>query len=303
MTVKTRVLSRFRQNKRIFSIFQSISFLRDKVIDPPNIRKTEWNSNIKSLKIKRHLTIFNDRELEFKNYFRINNLFLFKYYLRNNFPRTMIFADKITKYYQDSVDNDIDLNNAHKNSEFDYLLRLMMAYTRFTMILPYLDFIKNNNKISEMKILDYGCGVSDIGILFASLGADVTISEISGTRLDFAKKRYDNRGFKVTCIPINGPSHYPVLEENKYDLIIATELFEHVRDPFKLLKNFTNALKIGGYLFDSMGGNFDRPIKGDHLKESIQIGNSIDYINFYKYHFDQLNVINNHPNLLYLKKR
>jgi len=166
----------------------------------------------------------------------------------------------------------------------------MLSYERFSMIIPYLDFIIKDAKkpIDKFKILDYGCGASDIGLLFSSNGANATIADLYDEKFKFTIWRYNKRSLFPDIIKINNISDYPELPKNKFDLIIATELFEHVRDPLKLLKNFTNALKTGGYLFDSMGGNFERELVGDHLEDSIKIGNSKEYKDYYQNHYKHI---------------
>ena len=94
--------------------------------------------------------------------------------------------------------------------------------------------------------------------------------------------------YKVSVIKISDTESYPELPKNFFDLIIATELFEHVRDPLQLLINFTNSLKSGGYLFDSMAGKFERDDRPHHLKEAFEIGQSKQYQNYYKSNFTQL---------------
>ncbi len=91
------------------------------------------------------------------------------------------------------------------------------------------------------------------------------------------------------------------MKKEKCDLIVATELFEHVRDPLKLVKRITYGLKTNGLLIDSMGGVFDRKIGGDHLKESIKIGNSKKYKKYYNKNFRQIKM--NDQNLNYLFRK
>ena len=91
-----------------------------------------------------------------------------------------------------------------------------------------------------------------------------------------------------TFIPIKEPSDIPILERSRYDLVIIIEVFEHVRDPFSLLKMLTVSLKKDGLLFDSMAGSFDRLVEGDHLAESIKIGNSKEYRSYFSAYYRQV---------------
>lgn len=182
------------------------------------------------------------------------------------------------------------LKHAYDSVTFDYTLRLMLAYERYSIIADYLDFMVSDSglKLNEFNVLDYGCGVSDIGLFFCSFGAKVTICDLDNKRFNFVLERFKLRGYEPVSIKINDTEIYPELPENKYDFIIATELFEHVRNPLRLLKNFTKALKPGGYLLDSMAGEFDRDDRPHHLREAFQIGQSIEYQTYYKRSFKHL---------------
>ena len=166
----------------------------------------------------------------------------------------------------------------------------MLAYERYSLITDYLDFvIKNSGKtLGGFKVLDYGCGVSDVGLLFASFGAKVTICDLDNSRFDFTISRFTKRGLNPKTIRVTNTEVYPELPESEFDLIIVTELFEHVRDPLKLLNSLTKALKGSGYLFDSMGGKFERDDRPHHLKEAFKIGNSKEYKEYYDIHYIHL---------------
>ncbi len=95
------------------------------------------------------------------------------------------------------------LNKAYSISSFDYTLRLMMAYTRYTLVTNYLDKIKEQlGKRRKLSILDYGCGVSDIGLLFCEKGDDVTIADLDNKKFDFAIWRFKKREYLINTIKI-----------------------------------------------------------------------------------------------------
>lgn len=277
-----------RPAKFVHKLLFSRPFLFRLLFDPPTI-KNKWYKEIKKTQINEGKSLFLDRQNEIKQFFNVNNFYLFRYYLKYGFPNT----DKFKEHYLQPFKNNTGpnkLKKAYDNIPFDYALRLMLAYERYSMITDYLDFmIKDSCKnLSDFKVLDYGCGVSDIGLLFASFGAKVTICDLDNSRFDFTIWRFKQRGFNPETIRVTNTEVYPELLESKYDLIIATELFEHVRDPLRLLKNFTKALKGSGYLFDSMGGKFERDDRPHHLKEAFKIGNSKEYKEYYSKHYIHL---------------
>ena len=97
------------------------------------------------------------------------------------------------------------------------------------------------------------------------------------------------KGQKSKVIAINDTEYIPDLGQNKYNLIVATEVFEHIRNPLRLLKEITKSLCPRGLLFDSMGGKFEREIQGDHLEEAAYIGNSEGYRSFYRENYLPIN--------------
>ena len=258
------------------------------LVDPASIR-TKWYRKIKKIQLNKNKPLFLDRQSEIKEFFNVNDFYLLKHYLKYGFPNSDRFKQHYLQAFKDSTGPN-ELKKAYDSVSFDYTSRLMLTYERYSMITGYLDFmIKDSGKnLSEFKVLDYGCGVSDIGLLFSSLGAGVTICDLDNKRFDFLVWRFKKRGFNPEAIRVKDTEVYPVLPRLKFDLIIATELFEHVRNPLKLLKNFTESLKSGGYLFDSMGGNFERDDRPHHLKEALEIGQSKKYIEFYNRHYIHL---------------
>lgn len=139
---------------------------------------------------------------------------------------------------------------------------------------------KRGGSLKGWQVLDYGCGVSDIGILLSLLGAQVTICDLADRKLALAEWRYRRRNLDLAMIEITQNTQIPELGKGVYDLIIATEIFEHVPDPLKSLRALTESLRLGGLLFDSMGGTFDREPGGDHLAEALNIGKSQAYQTF-----------------------
>jgi SAM-dependent methyltransferase len=274
---------------QLFLLFQSHRFFINSLLFDPAIIKGKWYTAIKKTQLDVSKPLFSDRQNEIKEFFKVNCFYLTKYYLKYGFPQTSKFKEHYLQPFYGNTEPG-KLKKAYDNVSFEYSLRLMLAYERYSMITDFLDFIIEDSakRLSELKILDYGCGVSDIGLLFCSFGAEVTICDLDNKKLDFTIWRFKKRGGNPEIIRIADTEIYPELPESKFDLIIATELFEHVRDPLKLLKNFTKSLKSGGYLLDSMGGDFKRGDRPEHLKEAFEIGQSRKYIAFYSRHYIHL---------------
>jgi len=108
------------------------------------------------------------------------------------------------------------------------------------------------------KCLDFGSGVGTHSIALAENGCDVTLLDIDGPLLDFAKKRLQMRGLK-----------FETVLSNNYDVIICSDVLEHVFNPLEELKRIHKMLKRGGILHLSVAEKAKN--SGGHFKNAIDI--------------------------------
>ena len=219
------------------------------------------------------------RYKEVKEFYNKTNLEMLKTFIKYGFPRSIRFKKYLQKYWEERLENDDSIKQAYSDLSFLYSIRLMLCYNNSQNVSPYL--LQTDENVKNKKILDYGCGVSDGGLSLSSLGSEVTIVDLDDKKLDFAISRYHNRNLDCNVIRIKDFGKLPELKQDYYDLVISTNIFEHIRNPLKLLKLLTNSLKIGGYLIDTGDGNFDYEVRGGHLEESIKIGNSKEYKDYF----------------------
>lgn len=167
-----------------------------------------------------------------------------------------------------------NLFNSYKKYDPVYAARLMLTYNRVDFIEPYLETI---SKRQIHTVLDYGCGVSDIGILLAKkFKKTVDLVDLDLPKIRLAERRFKWRGLHVGIYPVNNTENLARINK-KYDLIIATEIIEHFRYPIEMINWFHSHLNKGGLLLLSVGRDFVRERGGDHLDESFAEGNSSEY--------------------------
>lgn len=178
------------------------------------------------------------------------------------------------KYKFNEVFTEVDpknLFNSYKEQDPVYAARLMLTYNRIDFIQPYLEVIEQKNIKS---VLDYGCGVSDIGILLAQrFKKSVDLVDLDLPKIRLAQKRFIWRGLDTNIYPVDDTEKLAEIDK-KYDLIIATEIIEHFRYPLEMINWFYSHLNKNGLLLLSIGRNFVRERGGDHLDESFAEGNS-----------------------------
>jgi len=259
--------------------------------NPDYFRKhLAWAELIKKIQIKKTNSYLLDRQQEIIAFWGVTIKDLYRLFKKSGPPGSAQFRSTLEASFESAINSNEVLMRVYSETSFEYTVRLMLAYDRYIMILPYWEYIRKyfSGGFSSLNVLDYGCGVSDIGLLFASMGANVTIVDLDNKKLKFTKWRFDVRGYNVTCVKLFDVDDVVDFDQGFFDIFIATELFEHVPDPLKLLKTLTLGLKIGGLMFDSMAGGFDRSVGGDHLPQAVKIGNSTAYKEFHCHHYRHL---------------
>ena len=145
--------------------------------------------------------------------------------------------------YLKTVENYIDINKYIKIEE---------KKNDFQTIMNYIRRFKKVD--SNTKILEIGSGLGWFLIICKMMGFNCEGIDISPQLIRFAKnlgKKYD--------IDLNvklGNIEKIDISKSKYDIIIASVVFEHVKLWQKGIKNVYNALKPGGVFFFSGPNKF-----------------------------------------------
>ena len=101
---------------------------------------------------------------------------------------------------------------------------------------------------SELKILDVGCGGGLISEPFAKMKANVTGIDASEKNIEIAKIHAKKSNLEINYIAISAEE---LLEKNedKFDVVFALEIIEHVSNPEAFIKSCSELLKPNGFLF------------------------------------------------------
>ncbi len=148
------------------------------------------------------------------------------------------------------------------------ITRLMLHYDRFEFAAACFDFLKTQypNGFSGIKFLEYGAGAADYALTFAKHGATPLVLDLEGGPVEFAAHRFEIRNIPVTKIPVTKEVEYPELPE--IDIVNATEVLEHVRNPTRLIFNVWEAMKPGGFLMFSDFPMRKKEVGGSHLPQA-----------------------------------
>ncbi len=108
-----------------------------------------------------------------------------------------------------------------------------------------LDFLHLSDLKSAITgtILDVGCGVGSLALYLSQLADQVTGIDISTRAIKIARQaalanQKSNTLFLVKKMTV---------QKNNYDLIIATEVIEHIASDQKFVQDIYSSLKKGGY--------------------------------------------------------
>jgi 2-polyprenyl-3-methyl-5-hydroxy-6-metoxy-1,4-benzoquinol methylase len=149
---------------------------------------------------------------------------------------------------RDTAEGLADFYNSVASWSFDllwyaYLQTVGFAYPKHVVLadlLPAPD--------SGARLLDFGSGVGVTAQLFAALGYDVTLADVSAPLLTFAAWRLKRRGVDATYLHL--PAELPAAS---FDLITALDTLAHVPDAGETARELYRATRPGGYL----AANFD----------------------------------------------
>ncbi len=147
-----------------------------------------------------------------------------------------------------------DMSNAWWDADGPFKALHAMSYTRLKYIVDAIT--AELNKITGLKILDVGCGGGLISVPLARLGAEVTGIDAVSESIDIAKD-YINKACYKEALDIQ---YYDTTlerfaeekcKDQLYDVIVASEVLEHVSNMESFISTLASMLKPSGLLFIS----------------------------------------------------
>ena len=137
-------------------------------------------------------------------------------------------------------------------------------------------FKKDNirvNLLDGLNCLDIGCGGGILSEKLRRLGANVTGIDASKSSIDIAKEHAKKSRLEINYKCITTSELLKIKEEkglNKYDLVIASEVIEHVYDRRIFLSDISNLCRSGGLvIFTTINNSFLGILLGKYFAEDI----------------------------------
>lgn len=118
--------------------------------------------------------------------------------------------------------------------------------------------------VGKQKVLDMGAGPGVLAEKLAEDGHDVTVSDFS----EVAVKYCQQLGFEGFQFDLENDSLKPG-QHKSYDVVVATEVLEHLEDPQKAIKKMYSFLKPGGLLIVTTPNNCLPPEEEPEHKQVV----------------------------------
>lgn len=96
-------------------------------------------------------------------------------------------------------------------------------------------------------ICDLGCGNGYIGSRLASLGYKLTGVDASESGIDLARQNYPTDNLEFICARVDS-SLQTVLQGRKFDLVLSSDVIEHLYRPADLIEVAATLLKSEGHI-------------------------------------------------------
>jgi len=113
-----------------------------------------------------------------------------------------------------------------------------------------LDYIQSQIDLSDMNILDIGCGGGILAESLSEKGANVTGLDASKKTIQIAKNHAKEKRLSIDYKNMS-LDEYIKTSKTKFDAIICFELIEHVPDQIKLIQDISSVCKKDAKLFMS----------------------------------------------------
>jgi len=139
--------------------------------------------------------------------------------------------EQIRRFYQETELYIWELSKWHASESYQiYLNRVAEAIRAFP-------------PSTHPRVLDFGSGIATASIEFAKIGYQVTLADVPGRTLAFAKHRFQRRGLSYSVIEVtNDIPHIPGI----FDIVVSFDVLEHIPEAEMVMRRLVQSLRTGG---------------------------------------------------------
>lgn len=106
-------------------------------------------------------------------------------------------------------------------------------------------------------MLDVGCASGYYSVRYAKRGGRATGIDVADSSLSLARERARRAGVADRCVFAMGDLRDLPVDDRSYDVVLATEVLEHIREQRQALGEISRVLRPGGTLVMSSPGALD----------------------------------------------
>jgi 2-polyprenyl-6-hydroxyphenyl methylase/3-demethylubiquinone-9 3-methyltransferase len=111
--------------------------------------------------------------------------------------------------------------------------------------LEHIDNIINTIcKLGTRRILEIGCAQANVSTLLAERGFETVALDINPNFLTYAMMKYESGRISYVV----GSAESLPLQNETFDVVVASEILEHIAFPEKLIRETKRCLRPGGYI-------------------------------------------------------
>lgn len=113
-------------------------------------------------------------------------------------------------------------------------------------------YLLKHNQIKEWSVLDFGSGLGNNLLTMKSFFKNVVVTDVNASALKFSKKKYGNN---INYVLLKNEK-LPFKDKN-FELVLATEVFEHLSNQRQVMKEIERVLKDKGFFILSIPNYFN----------------------------------------------
>jgi len=113
---------------------------------------------------------------------------------------------------------------------------------------------KVNKNLDRLSVLEIGCGEGNITVPLASLGCLTRAFDINEKAVAQLRTKIKEKNFQNVIVSVD--DGYTFDDGRQYDIVIASEVLEHLKDPNRLLANISRRMRRGSYFIVTVPNGF-----------------------------------------------
>jgi len=153
-----------------------------------------------------------------------------------------------TRYYSSHWARDED----EKRALDQYLSLVELPFNKTAIA----QMISMTGDVSGKRVLDYGGGAGIMAILYAKAGAEIVLVDAEVNALRTARFFARREGVEEKIRVIHSETFPPELREESFDIVIAKDIIEHIRDGQEFLLDLSCSQQQGAILLLSTQSSF-----------------------------------------------